>query len=57
MKASVVLALRSDRFDPNRERLHELLQEFAGALADEIANLVKELIDMTNIDFGRQASR
>ena len=31
---SDALALRSDRLDPIRERLHELLQEFAGAVAD-----------------------
>src|ERR1700676_3646269 len=29
-------ALRPSRLDPIRERLHDLLQEFAGAVADEL---------------------
>jgi hypothetical protein len=41
------MALRSDRLDPICERLHELLQEFAGAVADELAVLIEELVGMT----------
>src|SRR4029077_12798977 len=51
-KASDALTLRPDRLDPIRERLHELLQEFAGAVADEIAMFIEELIGMTDIGFG-----
>jgi hypothetical protein len=41
-------ALRSDRLDP----ICELLQEFAGAVADELAVLIEELVGMTDIGFG-----
>jgi hypothetical protein len=50
-KPSDALALRSDRLDPIRERLHEFLQEFSGAVADEFALLIEELFDMANIGF------
>src|ERR1700754_4162048 len=43
---------RSDRLDPIRERLHELLQEFAGAVAGELAMFIKELVDAAEISFG-----
>src|SRR6478672_13086690 len=45
------LALRSGPLDPIRERLHDLLQELAGAVADELAMFVEELVDMANIGF------
>lgn len=51
-KASDALAQRSDRLDPIRERLHELLQEFAGAVADELAMFVEELVGMPDMGFG-----
>lgn len=41
LKASDPLALRSDRLDPIRELQHKLLQEFAGAIADELAVLIE----------------
>jgi hypothetical protein len=46
------MALRSDRLDPICERLHELQQEFAGAVADELAVLIEEPVGMTDIGFG-----
>src|SRR4051812_7912544 len=46
------LAFRSCRLDPIRERLHELLQEFAGAVADELAMFIEELVGMADISFG-----
>src|SRR5258707_13978930 len=49
---SDALALRSDRPDPIRERLHELLQEFAGAIVDELALLIEELVGTADIGFG-----
>ena len=52
LKASDALALRSDRLDPIRERQHELLQEFAVAIADELAVLIEELVGMADIGFG-----
>src|SRR5260370_41289170 len=51
-KPSDALALRSDRLDPIRERLHELLQEFAGAIADELAMFIEELVGIADIGFG-----
>src|SRR5713101_1967819 len=45
-------ALRSDRLDPIRERLHELLQEFAGTIVDELAMFIEELVGMADIGFG-----
>src|SRR6266849_951944 len=51
-KPSDALALRSDRLGPIRERLHELLQEFAGAVADELAMLIEQLVGMAEIGFG-----
>jgi hypothetical protein len=45
-KPSDALALRSNRLDPIRERLHESLQKFAGAVADELATFIEELVDM-----------
>jgi hypothetical protein len=47
LKASDALTARSDRLDLIRERLHELLQEFAGAVADELAMLVEQLVGMS----------
>ena len=46
------LALRSDRLDRIRERLPEPLQEFVGAIADERAMFIEELVDTANIGFG-----
>src|SRR6266700_7657655 len=46
------LPLKPDRLNPIRERLHELLQEFAGAVADHLAMLVEELVGMADISFG-----
>ena len=43
------MASGSDSLDPLRERLHELLQEFASAVADELAMLVEQLVDMAEI--------
>jgi hypothetical protein len=43
LKASDALTLGPDRLDPIRECLHELLQEFAGAVADELAMFIEEL--------------
>src|SRR5882757_8789241 len=40
------------RLDPTRKRLHEVLQEFAGAIADELAVLIEELVGTTDIGFG-----
>jgi hypothetical protein len=37
------LAVKSDRLDPIRERLHERLQELAGAVADEFAMFIEGL--------------
>src|SRR6267378_2314278 len=51
-KASDALTLRSDRLDPFRERLHELLQEFAGTIVDELAMFIEELVGMADIGFG-----
>jgi hypothetical protein len=51
-KPSDVPALGSDPLDPTRERLHDLLQEFAGAVVDEFAMFIEELVDMANIGFG-----
>src|SRR5712671_5610555 len=50
--ASDALTLRPDRLDPFRERLHELLQEFTGAVADELAMLIEQLVGMADIGFG-----
>lgn len=49
---SDALARRSDHLDPIRERLHEPLQEFASAVAGELAMFIEELVDMANIGFG-----
>src|SRR3984893_6821752 len=49
---SDALTLRSDLLDPIRERLHELLQEFPGAVADELAMFIEELVGMADIGFG-----
>ncbi len=46
------LASRSDRLDPFRERLHELLQEFSGTIVDELAMFIEELVGMADIGFG-----
>src|SRR6266567_7292573 len=43
---------RSDRLDPIRERLHELLEEFAGAVVDELTMFIEELVGMADIGFG-----
>ena len=51
-RCSAPLVLRSDRLDPIRKRLHEVLQEFAGAIADELALLIEELVGMADIGFG-----
>jgi hypothetical protein len=40
-----------DRLDPIRKCLHERLQEFAGAVADEIAVFIEELVGMADIGF------
>jgi hypothetical protein len=45
--ASDALTLGPDRLDPIRKRLHELLQEFAGAVADELAMIVEQLVGMS----------
>ena len=50
--ASDALTLGPDGLDPIRERLHELLQEFSGAIADELAMFIEELVDMADIGFG-----
>src|ERR1700755_3416365 len=34
----------TDRLDPIRERLHELMQEFAGAVADELSIFVEQFV-------------
>ena len=47
-----MLTLRPDRLDPIRKRLHELLQEFAGAVVYEPAMFIEELVDMADIGFG-----
>jgi hypothetical protein len=52
LKASDALTLGPDRLDSIRKRLHELLQEFAGAIADELAMFIEELVDMADIGFG-----
>src|SRR5258707_10862543 len=44
--------LGTDRLDPIRKRPHEVLQEFTGAIADELAVLIEELVGMTDIGFG-----
>jgi len=46
------MALKSDRLDPIRKRLHKLLQEFSGIIVDELAVLIEELVGMTDIGFG-----
>src|SRR5258708_7343165 len=51
-KPSDALALRSDRLDPIRERLHELLQKFAVAVADELAMFIEKLVGMADIGLG-----
>src|ERR1700688_4535037 len=51
-KPSDALASRSDRLDPLRERLHELVQKFAGAIADELAMFIEELVGMADVGFG-----
>src|SRR6266849_3801684 len=51
-RASDALPLRSDRPDPIGKRLHELLQEFAGAVADELAMFIEQLVGMADIGFG-----
>src|SRR5229473_2541806 len=51
-KPSDALASRSGRLDPIRKRLHDLLQEFAGAFADELAMFIEELVNMAEIGFG-----
>jgi hypothetical protein len=48
-KASDALPLRSHRLDPIGERLHELLQDFAGAVAGELPMFIEKLVDMANI--------
>src|SRR5882724_3856517 len=49
--ASDALTLRSGPLDPVRERLHELLQEFAGAIADQLAMFIEELVGIADIGF------
>ena len=51
-EGSDALALRSDRLGPIRKRLHERLQEFTGAFADELALLIEQLVGMAEIGFG-----
>src|SRR5882757_5985372 len=51
-KASDALTLRSGRPDPIRERLHEILQECVGAVVDELAMFIEELVGMADIGFG-----
>jgi hypothetical protein len=46
------MALKSDRLDPIRKRLHKLLLEFSGIIVDELAVLIEELVGMTDIGFG-----
>jgi hypothetical protein len=48
------LTSRLDRLNPIRECLHELLQEFAGAVADELelAMFIEEFVGMADIGFG-----
>jgi hypothetical protein len=41
--ASDVPILGPDRLDPLRKSLHEFLQEFSGAIADELAMFIEEL--------------
>ena len=52
LQASDALTLGSDRLDPIAERLHEPFQKLAGAVADELAVLIEELVDMTKVSFG-----
>jgi hypothetical protein len=35
-----VVALRSDRLDPIRERMHEVVLEYSSAVADELAMFI-----------------
>src|ERR1700693_6434656 len=51
-KASDALTLRSNLLAPIRERLHKLLQKFAGAVADELTMFIEELVGMADIGFG-----
>jgi hypothetical protein len=46
------MTLAPDRLDPIRERLHELLQEFAGTIINELATFIEELVGTANIGFG-----
>src|ERR1700692_1658843 len=50
-KRSDALALRSDRLGPVCERLHERLQEFAGAVAGDLALFIEQLVGVANIRF------
>ncbi len=43
---------RSHPFDPTRERLHELLQKFVGAVVDELVMFIEELVGIADISFG-----
>ena len=57
LNASDALILGPDCLDPIRERLHELLQEFSGAVADELAVFTEQLVDMADICFGLMHGR
>src|SRR3984893_16715595 len=48
----LALALRPGRLDPIRERLHELLQEFAATIVDELAMFIEQLVGIADIGFG-----
>ena len=52
LEASDALTLGPARLDPIRKRLHELPREFAGAVVDELATFIEELVGMTDIGFG-----
>src|ERR1700761_8227408 len=52
-----MLASRSNRLDPVRKRLHDPPQECAGAVTDQRAMFVKQLVDMTDIGFRLLHSR
>jgi hypothetical protein len=51
-KASCGMTLRADRHDPVRERLHELFQELAGAIVDELALLIEQFVGVADIRLG-----
>jgi hypothetical protein len=51
-KTSDASASGSSPLRPIRERLHELLQEFAGTIVDELALFIEQLVGMSDIGLG-----